>query len=79
MEEFQAGGCGGETPSGGITEILAFANHLHAQKLIYKITKTFQNEFKTNFTRTKSEENNYCQFYPSDLHDVNQKGILQMI
>ena len=36
MEAFQAGRgvCGRETPSGGIVRILAFADHLHAQKPI---------------------------------------------
>ena len=37
MDAFQAGGvgvCVRETPSGGNFEILAFADHLHAQKPI---------------------------------------------
>ena len=43
MEVFQAGGgvCGRETPSGGNTGMLAFPDHLHAQKPItYKKGKT---------------------------------------
>ena len=51
MEAFQAGG--GVCPSGGNTGILAFADHLHAQKLgLHEENVTFWSRFETQEANT---------------------------